>query len=46
MRRDYAIPAAILTFALFAGWLTLAAVLYVTYARKHSRLRKDTPAAP
>jgi APA family basic amino acid/polyamine antiporter len=32
------------TFALFAGWLALAAVLYVTYARKHSRLRQDIPA--
>jgi APA family basic amino acid/polyamine antiporter len=27
------------TFALFAGWLALAAVVYVTYSRKHSRLR-------
>ena len=27
------------TFALFAGWLALAAVVYVTYARTHSRLR-------
>ncbi|WP_245158856.1 hypothetical protein [Blastococcus sp. TF02A-35] len=32
------------TFALFAGWLALAAVLYVTYARKYSRLRQDTSA--
>jgi APA family basic amino acid/polyamine antiporter len=27
------------TFALFAGWLALAAVVYVTYSRKHSTLR-------
>ncbi|RBY93967.1 amino acid permease [Blastococcus sp. TBT05-19] len=33
------------TFALFAGWLALAAVLYVTYARKNSTLRRDSPAS-
>jgi APA family basic amino acid/polyamine antiporter len=27
------------TYVLFAGWLLLAAVVYVTYARTHSRLR-------
>ncbi|MGY1856633.1 amino acid permease [Modestobacter sp. SYSU DS0290] len=27
------------TWLLFAGWLTIAAVLYVTYARTHSTLR-------
>jgi APA family basic amino acid/polyamine antiporter len=27
------------TFALFGGWLALAAVVYVTYSRNHSKLR-------
>ena len=27
------------TYALFAGWLAIAAVVYVGYARTHSRLR-------
>ncbi|MGY2078800.1 amino acid permease [Modestobacter sp. SYSU DS0657] len=30
------------TWLLFAGWLTIAAVLYVTYARTHSALRTTT----
>jgi APA family basic amino acid/polyamine antiporter len=28
------------TWLLFAGWLTVAAVVYVTYSRTHSRLRE------
>jgi APA family basic amino acid/polyamine antiporter len=31
------------TFALFGIWLTVAAVVYVTYARTHSTLRAFTP---
>jgi len=27
------------TFALFAGWLLLAAIVHVTYTRTHSKLR-------
>ncbi len=31
------------TFLLFAGWLVLAAVVYVTYSRTHSKLRNEAP---
>jgi APA family basic amino acid/polyamine antiporter len=33
----YGLPG--VTWALFAGWLAIAAVVYVTYARTHSALR-------
>ena len=33
----YGLPG--VTYALFAGWLVIAAVVYATYARTHSRLR-------
>jgi APA family basic amino acid/polyamine antiporter len=33
----YGLPG--VTYALFAGWLVIAAVVYVLYARTHSRLR-------
>jgi APA family basic amino acid/polyamine antiporter len=31
------------TFALFAGWLTGAALIYFTYSMKHSRLARGAP---